>query len=84
MTLIAVSGDPEARQAAFRRALGAEFAFVADLDGALMRAYGVKLPLLRIARRTTFVIGRGRHIIRVDRGGDALEVGEALGACLLA
>jgi peroxiredoxin Q/BCP len=80
-TVIAVSGDREARQADFRRELGADFSFVADRGGRLMASYGVKLPLIPMARRTTFVIGRGRRILRVDHGDAAATIDGAVTAC---
>lgn len=79
-----MSGDTAEKAAAFRSALDVEaLAFVSDRSGALMRAYGVKIPLLALARRVTFVIGKGRRILRVDTGGGALDAGGAVEACSL-
>jgi len=76
--------DKEATQAAFRREIGAPFAFVADSDAVLTRLYGVKMPLLPVAQRTTFVIGKERKILHVDSGGDAIDPEGAIEACSVA
>jgi peroxiredoxin len=82
-TVLAISGDKQAKQEDFRRALKAEYAFVADPDGSLIRAYGVKAPLVTLARRTTFVIGKERKILRIFQGTEALDSDGALQACSL-
>jgi thioredoxin-dependent peroxiredoxin len=81
--ILAVSADKQSRQAEFRREIGAPFAFIADPKGELLRLYGVKTPLVTFARRTTFVIGKGRKILHIDTGGDAVDVSGAAQACSL-
>ena len=82
-TVIAVSTDKQAKQAEFRRTIGAPFSFVADTDGALTKLFGVKTPLITIAKRTTFVIGKDRKILHVESGGDAVKGKGAAEACSL-
>ena len=41
----------------FKESLKAPFAFVADPDGKVVKAYDVKTPVLSFAQRYTFVIG---------------------------
>ena len=41
---------------------------VADPDGAVVRAWGVGWPLIGLARRVTFVVGRDRKVREVVRG----------------
>ena len=43
------------------------FALVGDPTGAVLRAYGVRWPLLGKARRVTYRIGRDRRIEAVYR-----------------
>lgn len=81
--ILAVSTDKQAKQAEFRRTIGAPFAFVADSDGELTKRYGVKTPLIKIAKRTTFVIGKERKVLHVDTGGDAISTDGAAQACSL-
>jgi peroxiredoxin Q/BCP len=82
-TIIAVSSDKEARQAEFRRSIGAEFSFVADPRGELIKKYDVKTPLVTFAKRTTFVIGKGRKVLHIETGSDAIAGGGAAEACSL-
>jgi peroxiredoxin len=78
-----VSSDDAATSDAFRSELGAGFGFIADPKAELIRQYGVKTPLLRYARRHTFVIGRGRRVLAVDSGGRAIDPTTAVDACSL-
>lgn len=82
-TIIAVSADKEARQAEFRRSIGAEFSFVADPRGELIRKFEVKTPLVTFAKRYTFVIGKERKVLHVENGSDAVKGAGAAEACNL-
>lgn len=81
--ILAVSTDKEATQAAFRREIGAPFAFIADAKGELTRLYGVKTPIITFAKRYTFVIGKGCKVLHVDTGGSAIDTEGAMQACSL-
>ena len=63
---IGISMDDVAKQSAFSDANGLDYPLLADIDGRVAKAYGVKrgLDLLRV-RRTTFVIAPDRRIIEV-------------------
>ncbi len=39
------------------------------------------MPVVSIAKRVTFVIGRDRRILRIDEGSAAIEPKGALDAC---
>lgn len=78
-----MSADKEARQASFRRALGAQFSFIADPGAELISLFDVKTPLVKLAKRTTFVIGRERKILHIDRGRNAVNTDGAAEACAL-
>lgn len=81
--ILAVSTDKQAKQAEFRRTIGAPFAFIADSSADLTKRYGVKTPLVKFAKRTTFVIGKGRVILHVEKGGSAVSPDGAAQACSL-
>lgn len=81
--ILAVSTDKQAKQAEFRRTIGAAFAFIADSNGDLTQKYGVKTPLVNFAKRTTFVIGKQRKILHVDAGSSAVDTDGAAQACSL-
>lgn len=82
-TIIAVSADKQAKQAEFRRTIGAEFSFVSDPKADLIRSFGVKTPLVTFAKRTTFVIGKDRVVLYVEHGKSAVNAGGAAEACSL-
>ncbi len=70
-----------ATQGKWKRSLGAPFPFIADTKAKIMKAYGVKMPIVRLARRTTFVVDTDMTIVRVDSGTDALDPTRAVAAC---
>ena len=81
--MIAVSGDKAAKQADFRRSLNAEYSFIADSGGAIIKSFGVKMPVVTLAKRVTFVVGKERKILSVESGKDALDPSGAAAACSL-
>jgi peroxiredoxin Q/BCP len=78
--VIAVSSDPLETQKKFKAKIGAPFAFVADPDGELIDHFGVKAPVVTIAKRYTFVVGAGRKLLHVDDGSDAIDPGGVIKA----
>lgn len=82
-TVIAVSIDSPKTQAEFKASLKAPFSFVADDDAALVKKYDVKVPVLPLAKRVTFVIGAGLKVLSKQDGGDALDPAGAVQACSL-
>lgn len=81
--MLAVSVDDAATARKFRDSLKAPYSFVSDESGALIRRYDVKVPLLTLAKRVTFVIGAGRKVLAVQEGADALDPSGAVTACSL-
>jgi peroxiredoxin len=61
-SIVGISADDVATQCRFADKIGTRFPLIADPDGTLTRAYGVKWSILGIARRVTFVIGPGRRV----------------------
>ena len=62
-TVIGVSTDPQPKVDRFRRELNLPFPMVGDPEGAIVRAYEVRWPVVGWARRVTFVIGADRRVI---------------------
>ena len=81
--VLAVSMDDAPTMAKFKQSLGADFTFVPDPQGELVKLFDVKMPLLSMPRRYTFVIGEGRRVLKVEAGSDAANPAGALGACPL-
>jgi peroxiredoxin Q/BCP len=82
--LIAVSVDDVETQKKFKASLGATFALVADPDRKLVELYDVKMPVVGVASRVTFVIGKDRKITSITTGGDAVDISGASSAAALA
>lgn len=79
--MLAVSADDAATLKRFKESLKAPYAFVPDPDGRLIKLFDVKMPVLSMAQRHTFVIGEGRKVLKVQSGGDAIDPGGAVAAC---
>ena len=76
--MLAISSDERETLQKFRERYGQALAFVADPEGELIARYGVKVPVLTFAQRTTFVIDRAGVIRAVQSGGDAVDARQAL------
>jgi thioredoxin-dependent peroxiredoxin len=69
-----VSGDTPETLARFAKELELPYRLVADPDGSIRGAWGVKWPLFGLARRVTFVVGkdrRVRHVHHAERDVDS-------------
>ncbi len=60
--MLGVSSDAQAVSDDFCRSLELPFPLVGDPRGEVLRAYGVRIPVLGLARRVTYLIGRDRRI----------------------
>jgi peroxiredoxin Q/BCP len=60
--VVGVSKDPQETSDRFRRSLDLPYPLVGDAKGAILRAYKVRWPLVGLARRVTYVVGRDRKI----------------------
>jgi peroxiredoxin len=60
--VVGVSTDPPAESARFCASLQLPYPLVGDQDGSIAKAYGVRWPLVGMARRVTFLVGRDRRI----------------------
>jgi thioredoxin-dependent peroxiredoxin len=57
-----VSADDQATAERFRAALELPYPLVGDKEGRILKAWGVRIPVLGLARRVSFVIGRDRRV----------------------
>jgi thioredoxin-dependent peroxiredoxin len=60
--VIGVSADAQDTSDRFRKSLDLPFPTVGDPSGSILRAYRVRWPLIGLARRVTYVVGRDRRI----------------------
>jgi peroxiredoxin len=75
--------DDAATLKKFKESLKAQFSFVADPEGKLVKLFDVKVPVLSLAQRYTFVIGEGRKVVQLQSGSDAIDPSAAVQACPL-
>lgn len=81
--MIAVSTDRLETQKRFRESLKAPYHFVADDQAFLVKLFDVKVFLLTMAKRVTFVVGPRLEVLAVQEGSDALDPSGAVKACSL-
>ena len=76
--IVGISSDALDKQCDFAKSLGAPFPMIGDSTGKICKAYGVLFPLVKIARRVTFVVdnrdhhilGRTEHLLDIVRHRD--------------
>ncbi len=78
-----MSTDDLETQKRFKAKVAPNVMFIADPEAKLVKLFDVKMPVLTLAQRTTFVIGKDRKILRIDTGSDAIDPAGAVGACEL-
>lgn len=81
--VVAVSSDDADTLKSWRDELKAPQTFVSDPDLTLIKLYDVKMTLVGIAQRHTFVIGPGRKVLSHESGSDAINPEGAIAACPL-
>lgn len=79
-----VSVDSPAKNKAFAESLGLTYPILSDNHRTVSREYGVLLPVIRLAKRVTFVIDKKGVIQAIQRGGEAMDPKNSLAACALA
>jgi peroxiredoxin len=60
--IVGVSADNEERSRKFAEELDLTYPLVADPKGTVLKAYGVRWPIVGLAQRSTFVVGRDRQV----------------------
>jgi peroxiredoxin Q/BCP len=79
--VIGISVDPAKRNKAFADELHITFPVLSDESKAVTREYGVLYPLIRVARRVTFVIDRQGVIREITEGGEAADPAKTAQSC---
>jgi peroxiredoxin len=60
--VIGVSADTQDTNDKFAKSLALPYPLVGDASGEILRAYKARWPVIGLARRVTYVIGRERRI----------------------
>jgi len=61
--VIGVSSDTQETNDRFRESLGLPFRLLGDPKGEILRAYDVRWPLVGMAQRVTYAIGRNKKVL---------------------
>ena len=81
--MIGISVDSQTQNKAFANDLRAKFPLLSDETKNVSREYGVLIPLVRKAGRTTFIIDKRGIIQNIQKGGEAIDPDNAQQACSL-
>lgn len=61
--VIGISSDTQETNDRFRESLGLPFRLLGDPKGAILRAYDVRWPIVGLAQRVTYAIGRNKKVL---------------------
>ena len=67
MAYFAASTDTLDQNTKFAESLGADYPILADPDKKAAEAYGVVMPVVGMAKRWTFYIGKDGKILAIDK-----------------
>ncbi len=67
MAYFAASTDTLDQNKKFAESLGADYPILADPDKKVAEAYGVLMPVVGVAKRWTFYIGKDGKILAIDK-----------------
>ena len=67
MAYFAASTDTAQKDKEFAESLGADYPILADPDKKAAEAYGVLMPVVGLAKRWTFYIGKDGKILAIDK-----------------
>lgn len=80
-TVVAISTDEPQQLRRFQAQLGASFHFVSDAEGRLVKLYDTKFPVINMAARRTFVVGKQLKVLAMEEGFAAVDPAESIAAC---
>lgn len=61
--MVGVSRDSQERNDQFRASLNLPFHLVGDPEGTIVQAYDVRWPILGLAQRVTYAIGKNKKVL---------------------
>lgn len=82
VTYYAASTDAPEKNKQFAESLDADYPILSDPDGKVAASYGVRMPVVGVASRWTFYIGKDGRILDIDKSVKAATHGQAIAARL--
>ena len=80
--MIAISVDGQSRNRKFAEELGASFPILSDEARTVSKRYGVLIPFIKLAKRTTFIVDKDGTIQGIQSGARAVDPKGALEAAM--
>ena len=80
--VIGVSFDSADSHKKFIEKYNLNFTLLADTDGKIAEAYDVKMPVMKMAKRVSFLIGTDGKIIHVTNAGDPAKHFDEMNAAI--
>jgi len=81
--VLGISVDRREKNKKFAESLGVTFPILSDEDKSVSRAYGVLIPVIRLAHHVTFVIDKQGVIRQIIKGSEAIDPSGAHQTCSL-
>jgi peroxiredoxin Q/BCP len=78
----AASADSAQKNKEFAESLGVDYPILSDPEKRVAAAYGVQVPVLGIAKRWTFYIGKDGKILQIDHDVNVNTAGQDVAARL--
>ena len=82
MAYFTASTDTIEKNKEFAQSLGVNYPILSDPEKEAAKAYGVQMPLIGVAKRWTFYIGKDGKILYVDRDVHVNSAGADIAARL--
>ena len=79
--MVAISTDDVDTLRKFREDRKAPYPFLSDAGGKVARQYAGLYPVVGLAKRANFVVGRDGKVVSVVEGNDAIDPSASVDAC---
>lgn len=79
--MVGISTDSVETQRRFKEQNGLPYTLLSDEGGKVARQYGGVVPIVGVANRATWVVGRDGRIVEVVTGGEAIDPARSIAAC---
>lgn len=76
-----ISTDTVETQKKFKEELKLPYPLLSDQGGAVAKQYGGTIPVVGLANRATYVVGKDGRVKEIITGSDAIDPARAISAC---
>ncbi len=79
--IVGISTDDVATQKKFKDTYGLPYPLLSDKGGVVARQYSGLIPVVGLANRATYVVGRDGRVLQIITGSDAIDPAASIAAC---